>query len=195
MAFVAAARDTWGNSTSRLCESSGRRPSDLYSLDYDSHLDSAAMKLKNSIMIAGSRDVDRETARTLFEQHLSSYLAQGRTWLVGTARGIDHWAMEWLLENSESCWAVVPYTRFKQPQWIQPWLEQLDRVVELQLPRRKTAGAIRNRHMVDLAGVVFGFWSGKGGGTIKTLKYALRQRKEVHGIPVILDTDDANRPD
>ena len=83
---------------------------------------------------------------------------------------------------------MVPYTRFKQPEWIQPWLEQLDLIVELQLPRRKTASAIRNRHMVDLAGIVFGFWSGKGGGTIKTLKYALRQRKEVHGIPVSPDS-------
>ena len=142
------------------------------------------MAVKSSIMITGSRDVDRETARTLFEQHLSLFLSQGRTWLVGTARGIDHWATEWLLENSESCWAVVPYTRFKQPQWVHALLDETDRVVELQLPRRKTASAIKNRHMVDLAGIVFGFWSGKGGGTIKTLKYALRQRKEIHAIPV-----------
>ena|SRR6185295_8088470 len=141
------------------------------------------MTIASSIMIAGSRDVDRETARTLFEQHLPAFLSQGRTWLVGTARGVDQWAMEWLLENSESCWVVVPYTRFKQPQWIQPWLEQVDRIVELQLPKRKTASAIRNRHMVDLAEIVFGFWSGKGGGTIKTLRYALRQRREVHSIP------------
>ena len=140
-------------------------------------------------MITGSRDVERETARTLFEQHLSPFLSQGRTWLVGSARGVDQWAMEWLLENNEICWAVVPYTRFKQPQWIQAWLEQVDRVVELQLPKRKTAGAIRNRHMVDLARIVFGFWSGKGGGTIKTLRYALRQRKEVHSIPAMAERD------
>ena len=38
--------------------------------------------------------------------------------------------------------------------------------------------------MIDLAEVVFGFLSGKGGGTIKTLNYALRQRREVHAIPV-----------
>jgi predicted Rossmann fold nucleotide-binding protein DprA/Smf involved in DNA uptake len=148
------------------------------------------MRVKSFIMITGSRDVDRETARVLFEQQLTPFLSQGRTWLLGTARGIDHWAMEWLLENSESCWAVVPYTRFKQPQWVQPWLEQMDRVVELQLPKRKTAGAIRNRHLVDLAGIVFAFWSGKGGGTIKTLKYALRQRREVHAIPVSPATDE-----
>ena len=143
------------------------------------------MTVTGAIMITGSRDVDRETARTLFEQHLSSFVSQGRTWLVGTARGIDHWAMEWLLENSETCWAVVPYTRFKQPQWVQSSLEQLDRIVELQLPKRKTANAIRNRHMVDLAQIVFGFWSAKGGITVKTLKYALRQRREVHAIPVL----------
>lgn len=142
---------------------------------------------KQSIMITGSRDVDRETARTLFEQHLSPLLQQGRTWLLGSARGIDQWAMEWLAEHNEERWAVVPYTRFKQPRWIQPWLDEMDRVVELQLPRRKSANAIRNRHMVDLSQVVFGFWTGKGGGTIKTLRYALRQRKEVHGFPVVAE--------
>lgn len=142
------------------------------------------MSVKNSITITGSRDVDRETARTFFEIHLSSFLNQGRTWLLGGARGIEQWAMEWLAENNEVCWAVIPYTRAKQPKWVHPWLEQVDRVVELQLPRRKNAYAIRNRHMVDLSQVVFGFWTGKGGGIIKTLRYALRQRKEVHGFPV-----------
>ena len=137
-----------------------------------------------SIMITGSRDIAREDARTRFEQHLSSFLSQGRTWIVATNRGVDEWALEWLMENSETCWVVVPYTRFKQPQAVQSRLEQADRVVELQLPKRKTASAIRNRHMVDLCEIVFGFWTGKGGGTIKTLRYALRQRKEVHGFPV-----------
>lgn len=142
------------------------------------------MIVNGSIMITGSRDVDRETARVLFEQHLSPFLSQGRTWLVGTAHGVDEWALEWLLENSETCWTVVPYTRFQQLQWVQPLLEQVDRIVELQLPKRKTANSKRNRHMVDLAQIVFGLWSGKGGGTIKTLKYALRQLREVHAIPV-----------
>jgi len=76
------------------------------------------MTINNSVMVIGSRDVDREPARALFEQHLTPFLSQGRTWLLGTARGVDHWAIEWLLENNEICWAVVPYTRFKQPQWI-----------------------------------------------------------------------------
>ena len=144
------------------------------------------MNINGSIMITGSRDVDRAIARALFEQHLSSFVSNGRTWLVGAGRGVDQWAMEWLLENSETCWAVVPYTRFKQPQWIQAPLNEMDRIIELQLPKRKTANAIRNRHMVDLAQIVFGFWTGKSGMTVKTLKYALRQRREVHAIPVLL---------
>jgi predicted Rossmann fold nucleotide-binding protein DprA/Smf involved in DNA uptake len=150
------------------------------------------MVLNSSITIAGSRDLDRETARTLFEIHLSSFLNQGRTWMLGGARGVDQWAMEWLAEHNEVCWAVVPYTRAKQPGWVQPWFDEIDRVVELQLPKRKSAYAFRNRYLVDLSGIVFGFWSGKGGGTIKTLKYALRKGREVHGIPASLPGDDGD---
>ena len=151
------------------------------------------MRVNNSITITGSRDVDRETARTLFEQHLSPFLQQGRTWMLGGARGVDQWAMDWLAEHKEVCWAVVPYTRAKQPKWVQPYLDEIDRVVELQLPRRKSASAFRNRYLVDLSGIVFGFWSGKGGSTIKTLRYGLRKRREVHGIPVSPFREDENR--
>ena len=142
------------------------------------------MTIKNSIMITGSRDVKRETAEVLFDRHLAPFLSQGRTWLVGTAHGIDQWAIQWLIENSEICWGVVPYTQLKQPRWVQPWLEQLDRVIELQLPRRKTAGAIRNRYLVDLSQIVFGFWVGNGGVVTKTLKYSIRQRRETHAVPI-----------
>ncbi len=51
------------------------------------------MTINGSIMITGSRDVERAMARALFE-HLSSLISQGKTWLVGTARGVDQWAME-----------------------------------------------------------------------------------------------------
>ncbi len=67
----------------------------------------------------------------------------------------------------------------------------MERVVELQLPKRKNASAYRNRYMVDLCGIVIGFRSGKGLGTLRTLKYALRQQKEVHAFPVFMKADDA----
>jgi predicted Rossmann fold nucleotide-binding protein DprA/Smf involved in DNA uptake len=148
------------------------------------------MVLNKTIAISGSRDVDRETGRALFEQHLSPLLSQGRTWLLGGSRGVDQWALEWLLEQNESCWIVVPYTRAHQPRWLHPWFDEVDRVVELQLPKRKNASAIRNRHMVELAHIVFGFWSGNGGSTVKTLKHALRKRREVHAIPVFVSVDE-----
>jgi predicted Rossmann fold nucleotide-binding protein DprA/Smf involved in DNA uptake len=153
------------------------------------------MTNRTSIAIFGSRDVERDTARTLFEWHLSSFVDQGRTWLLGGTRGIDEWAIEWLLERSEHCWAVVPHTRFDQPKSIQPWLEQLERVVELQLPGRKSARAFRNRYMVDLCETVIGFRSGKGSGTLAILKYALRKQREVHAIPVLTTADDEDHPE
>jgi predicted Rossmann fold nucleotide-binding protein DprA/Smf involved in DNA uptake len=153
------------------------------------------MTNRNSIAIFGSRDVERDTARNLFEQHLSSFSDQGRTWLVGGSRGLDEWAIEWLLERNETCWAVVPRTRFDQPRPMQPWLEQLDRVVELELPRGKRSRAFRNRYMVDLCGIVIGFRSGKGSGTQAILKYALRKQREVHAIPVLTTVEDEQEPD
>jgi hypothetical protein len=151
------------------------------------------MTARTSIAIFGSRDVDRDTACTLFEQHLASFVDQGRTWLLAGTRGIDEWAMEWLLERNEVCWVVVPHTRFDQPKLIQSRLEQADRVIELQLPGRKSARACRNRHMVDLCGIVIGFRSGKGSGTQAILKYALRNQREVHAIPVLTTIDDDAR--
>ena len=152
------------------------------------------MTTRSSIAIFGSRDVDRDTARTLFDQHLASFVDHGRTWLLAGTRGIDEWAMEWLLERNEICWAVVPHTRFDQPKAIQSRLEQADRVIELQLPGRKSARAFRNRYMVDQCGIVIGFRSGKGSGTQAILKYALRNQREVHAIPVLTAIDDAKVP-
>ncbi len=153
------------------------------------------MTSRTSIAIFGSRDVDRDTARTLFEQHLASFVDQGRTWLLGGTRGIDEWAMEWLLDRDEVCWAVVPRTRFDQPKSIQSRIEQVERVVELQLPGRKSARTFRNRYMVDLCGIVVGFRSGKGTGTLAILKYALRKQKEVHAIPLLTIADDEHGPE
>lgn len=142
------------------------------------------MNSRKSVAIIGSRDIDRQTARGLFEQHLSSLLHQERTWFLGGVHGIDQWAMEWLLEQNEVCWVVLPYTMASAPKWLQRWFEQVERVVELELPRRKSAYSFRNRYLVDLSEVVIGFRSGKGGGTFSILRYALRKQKEVHAIRV-----------
>lgn len=143
------------------------------------------MNIRQSVAIIGSRDVDRQPARDLFEAHLLSLVNQRRTWFLGGGRGIDQWALEWLQEQNEICWLIVPYTISLAPSWLWPCAEQVERVVELQLPRRKSAYAFRNRHLIDLCEIAIGFRSGKGGGTYSILKYALRQQKEVHAIPVL----------
>jgi predicted Rossmann fold nucleotide-binding protein DprA/Smf involved in DNA uptake len=142
------------------------------------------MTINKPIAIIGSHDVDRRTARDLFEQHLSSYLHQGKVWLIGGARGIDQWVIEWLLDHKETCWAVVPYTRADRPKWLQSLYDEMDQVIELQLPKRKTAYAYRNRYMVDQCAILISFRSGKGIGALATLKYALRKQREVHAIPI-----------
>jgi predicted Rossmann fold nucleotide-binding protein DprA/Smf involved in DNA uptake len=143
------------------------------------------MNVRQSVAIIGSRDVERQAARSLFETHLRPLLDQRRIWFLGGGRGLDQWALEWLLDQNEICWLVVPYTIFAAPSFLRLLAEQVERVVELQLPKRKSAYAFRNRHLVDLCEIVIAFRSGKGGGTFSTLRYALRQQKEVHAIPVL----------
>src|SRR6267143_272233 len=99
------------------------------------HIDVDPMVRTGSVTISGSRDVDRETARHLFEQHLSPLVHQNRTWLVGSARGIDQWALEWLREQNEICWAVGPYTMRDQPLWVQASLAS--RPVSVAAPLRR----------------------------------------------------------
>ncbi len=145
------------------------------------------MTSNQTIAIFGSRDIDQRTAYDLFEQHLSPFLSRGATWVLGGSRGLEQWAIQWLLDHNERVWIVVAYTRNEHAPWLHPLLDEVDRVIELRLPRRKTASAIRNRHNVSLAQIVFGFWSGKGGPTIKILKHALTKRRNVHGVPAVRD--------
>jgi len=140
--------------------------------------------IEDSITVTGSRDIDRETGRIMFFRHLTPLLGEGRIWFLGGARGIDEWATEWLVESGETCRAVVPFTKAEQPRSVQVWLDKISEVVELRLPHSKSAYIVRNRYMVDRSALVIGFWSGKPGGTLSTLEYALRNGKEVRAIPV-----------
>ena len=53
---------------------------------------------------------------------------------------------------------------------------------------------MRNRYMVDQCGIVIGFRSGKGSGTQTILKYALRNQREVHAIPVLTANEGESVP-
>ena len=134
----------------------------------------------SGIVITGSRDIPREIARGLFAKHLLPWLGSEKQWLIGGARGIDHWAAEWLLEKEEQCLIVVPFSVADQPKEVQSILSRIPNVKELHLSKSKASYIQRNRYMVDHAAVVLGFWSGKAGGTLSTIQYALSKRRELH---------------
>lgn len=143
-----------------------------------------ALALTDGIVITGSRDITRSAGRGEFARRLPDWLGRGRTWLVGGARGIDAWAMEWLLEQGETCCAVVPFTAARQPDSVQAILRRATRLVELRLPAGKQAYIRRNYYMVEHATVVVGFWSGRPGGTLATIRYAQQRGREVRWYPV-----------
>ena len=143
-----------------------------------------ALALTDGIVITGSRDITRPAGRREFARRLAAWPGQGRTWLVGGARGIDAWALEWLHERGERCLAVLPFTTARQPRSVQAALQLAAEWIELNLPDGKQAYIRRNYYMVEHAAVVVGFWSGKPGGTLATIRYAKQRGREVHCYPV-----------
>lgn len=157
-----------------------RRQTDLFEA-------SPLRAIKAGITVSGSRTLDRAMARNLFESHLAPWTDRSHTWLLGGALGADHWATEWLLERSEACWSVVPFSVVDQPKLVRPALERYKedgRVVELQLPRSRRAYLERNRIMVEHSEVVIGFGHRPRSGTAATLRYGLDFQCEVHAYPV-----------
>lgn len=142
------------------------------------------LALADGIVITGSRDITRTAGRREFALRLPGWLGQRRTWLVGGACGIDAWALEWLHERGEKCLAVVPFTVARQPRSVQAALQLAAERIELGLPDGKQAYIRRNFYMVEHAAVVAGFWSGKPGGTLATIRYAEQRGREVHCFPV-----------
>ena len=143
----------------------------------------------NTITITGSRKLSKKHIWKKFDEYLNLWTKCGRKWLVGGACGVDHWAIEWLLEKNEDCTAVVPFTILSQPKVVQPILKEMKKngkVIELKLPNNKGAYLIRNKFMVDRSNVVIGFWNGRTGGSSKTLIYGIEKGREVHAYPIKL---------
>jgi uncharacterized phage-like protein YoqJ len=139
---------------------------------------------RNAITITGSRQLRREVAVDTFSEHLGHRLGKDTIWMVGGARGLDQWAIEWLLQREQTCWVVVPFRGEDQPKALQHLLGKVDRLIELGLPRTKRAYLQRNEYMVDRSHTVFGFYVESKGGTFQTLQYALKSVTEVHAIPI-----------
>ena len=145
--------------------------------------------LAGAATITGSRDIPEAMAVQAFETFLTPALAKDTTWYLGGARGVDTWALKWLIERQERCVVVVPFRVDDQPNEAKEHIPKAHLVIELKLPKSKAAFIKRNRFMVDHSRIVWGFWNGMKGGTFSTLQYALRNRKLMHVIPILPPSD------
>ena len=123
-------------------------------------------------------------------QALSEYIGQGHKWILGGARGVDQYALEYLVAKGERVMVIVPNTIQAQPKVFRSFYERTrdawakhSAVLELKdssFPYPSAYHA-RNRAMVDRAELVIGFPHGDGGAA-NTIAYAIKKGKTVRVI-------------
>ncbi len=129
---------------------------------------------------------------------ISTKILDGCTiFYTGMAKGFDIEAAEYVemikrRNKAVKLIAVVPFEG-QENGWEEPWktryrelLPRCDDVVVLNDKYEKWAFAQRNRYMVDRSRYVITYFDGKPGGTANTLKYALKNTREIINI---FDTD------
>lgn len=114
-----------------------------------------------------------------------------RTFISGTARGVDLWVAEIVLDLRANGAAIrlicaSPYRGF-EVRWSQDWQERYRRVMkQADLVRficpsySRDCFQRRNEWMVDHAARVIAVYNGESGGTRNTVAYAKR-----NGVPVV----------
>lgn len=114
-----------------------------------------------------------------------------RTFIYGTARGVDLWVAEIVLDLRANGAAIrlicaSPYRGF-EVRWSQDWQERYRRVMkQADLVRficpsySRDCFQRRNEWMVDHAARVIAVYNGESGGTRNTVAYAKR-----NGVPVV----------
>ena len=114
-----------------------------------------------------------------------------RTFISGTARGVDLWVAEIVLDLRANGAAIrlicaSPYRDF-EVRWSQDWQEryrrvmkQADLVLFICPSYSRDCFQRRNEWMVDHAARVIAVYNGESGGTRNTVAYAKR-----NGVPVV----------
>ncbi len=120
---------------------------------------------------------------------------------TGMAKGFDIIAAEYIelikrRNKNLKLIAVIPY-KGQEKGWSEDWkkryyelLDGCDEVVTLNEAYEKWVFDRRNRYMVDRCRYVITYFDGKPGGTGNTVKYALRNCREVINI---FETDPAEK--
>jgi len=112
------------------------------------------------------------------------------TFISGMQRGVDLWAAEEVLRRRGAGQNVrlVAAAAFRgmEQRWGEDWkrryervLAAADEVVFVSDTPGRAAFMERNRYMVDHAARLIAVYSGGGGGTLETMRYAERKRRKV----------------
>ena len=112
------------------------------------------------------------------------------TFISGMQRGVDLWAAEIVLklrdEGANIYLVAASAFRSMEQQWDLSWrkcykkvLQEADETVYVSDTPGRAAFFKRNRYMVDRSSLVIAIYSGGGGGTKETIRYAEEKGVEV----------------
>ena len=134
--------------------------------------------------------------KRLYDAVEAAYDGGMRHFICGMARGCDFYFAEAVIElrrrkGDVSLEAAVPCLT-QAERWPEEdrlrWSSLLERCdLETLVQERYTRGCMlrRNRYMVDHSALVIAVYDGAGGGTRRTLEYALRQKVPFVDIPPV----------
>lgn len=125
------------------------------------------------------------------ESEIKKAVSEGyTTFISGMQRGVDLWAAEIILklrdEGANIKLVAAAAFRGMESQWDHSWrkrykkvLQEADEAVYVSGIPGRAAFFKRNRYMVDRSSLVIAVYSGGGGGTKETIRYAEEKGIEV----------------
>lgn len=125
------------------------------------------------------------------ESEIRKAVSEGyTTFISGMQRGVDLWAAEIILklrdEGANIKLVAAAAFRGMESQWDHSWrkrykkvLQEADETVYVSGTPGRAAFFKRNRYMVDRSSLVIAVYSGGGGGTKETIRYAEEKEIEV----------------
>lgn len=125
------------------------------------------------------------------EKEIRTAISRGySTFISGMQRGVDLWAAEIVLRLRDAgenihLIAAAPF-KGVESHWDEEWqrryrdlADKADEVVYVSAKPGRIAFFLRNHYMVDHASYLLAVYSGGGGGTLETMKYAKSKGIEV----------------
>lgn len=148
--------------------------------------------------VTGHRDIPQKeinNIRTTLRREIDRAVTDGYTcFMSGFAEGPDQYFAEIIIELQKKnpalkLLAVIPYQKrldsLKNKTRTYEMLEACADIIVIQKEYQPSVYAHRNRYMVEHSDRVIAVYDGREkGGTVKTIRFAHKMRKELREIPV-----------